>query len=53
MRANKLGVSFPTVREQSATLVLVTHEAALAARAGRLIELKDGRVVADRATAPA
>jgi putative ABC transport system ATP-binding protein len=35
------------VADQGATLVLVTHDPALAARAGRRIELRDGRVVAD------
>jgi putative ABC transport system ATP-binding protein len=32
-------------RERGSTLVLVTHDAALAARAGRSIALRDGRVV--------
>jgi putative ABC transport system ATP-binding protein len=40
---------FGLVGESGATLVLVTHDAALAARAGRRIELSDGRVVADLA----
>jgi putative ABC transport system ATP-binding protein len=31
-------------RERGSTLVLVTHDAALAARAGRAIRLRDGRV---------
>ena len=44
---------FGLVREHHATLVLVSHDAALAARAGRIIELKDGRVVADRCALPA
>ncbi|MCO6509797.1 MAG: ABC transporter ATP-binding protein [Aridibacter famidurans] len=34
-------------REHSITLVLVTHDASLAAKAERRIRLKDGRVVAD------
>ena len=38
-------------RESGATIVLVTHDAALAARAGRIIRLSDGVVVED--TAPA
>ena len=37
---------FATVREDRATLVLVTHDAALAAQADRRIALRDGRVVA-------
>ena len=39
-------------RRHGTTLVLVTHDPALAACAGRVVELRDGRVVADRATAP-
>jgi putative ABC transport system ATP-binding protein len=35
-------------RREGATLVLVTHDAALAAHAERVVELRDGRVVADR-----
>ncbi|HEX3134795.1 MAG TPA: ABC transporter ATP-binding protein [Planctomycetota bacterium] len=38
---------FGLVGESGATLVLVTHDTALAARAGRRIELSDGRIVAD------
>ena len=41
---------FGLVGESGATLVLVTHDLALAARAGRRIELSDGRIVADVAT---
>jgi putative ABC transport system ATP-binding protein len=37
-------------RESGSTIVLVTHEMALAQRAGRIIRLKDGEVVEDRAT---
>lgn len=43
---------FGLVAESGATLVLVTHDLALAGRAGRRIELSDGRLVAD-ITAPA
>ena len=32
-------------RQRGSTLVLVTHDAALAARAGRAIALRDGRLV--------
>ena len=39
-------------RRHGTTLILVTHDPALAAHAGRVVELRDGRVVADRATAP-
>jgi putative ABC transport system ATP-binding protein len=38
-------------RERGATLVLVTHDPELAARAGRVIRLADGRVVSDQAVA--
>ena len=38
-------------RERGTTLVLVTHDAELAARAGRVIRLADGRVVSDQAVA--
>ncbi len=31
-----------------ATLVVITHEPALAARCSRVIELADGRIVSDR-----
>jgi len=38
-------------RRLGITLILVTHDPALAAHAGRVVELRDGRVVADRAIA--
>ena len=34
--------------EAGATLVVITHDAALAERCDRIIELSDGRIVADR-----
>ncbi|WP_371345120.1 MacB family efflux pump subunit [Ancylobacter sp. IITR112] len=34
------------------TVVLVTHDPAVAARASRIIEIDDGRIVGDRRTAP-
>jgi putative ABC transport system ATP-binding protein len=37
-------------RESGSTIVLVTHEMALAERAGRIIRLRDGEVVEDRTT---
>jgi putative ABC transport system ATP-binding protein len=36
-------------RERGATLVLVTHDPALAAHADRVVELRDGRLTTDRA----
>jgi putative ABC transport system ATP-binding protein len=36
-----------TVRQEGLTLVLVTHDAAVAARADRHVVIKDGRLVAD------
>lgn len=37
---------------QGHTIILVTHEAEVAAHAERLIELKDGEIIADRRTTP-
>ena len=39
-------------REQGLTVILVTHEADVAARARRTLRLKDGAVVADDAVKP-
>jgi putative ABC transport system ATP-binding protein len=39
---------FTAVREQGATLLLVTHEEQLAARAGRVLVMRDGRLAGDR-----
>ena len=38
--------------EQMATLILVTHSAEVAAAATRLIEMRDGRILRDRAVTP-
>ncbi len=38
-------------RRHGTTLILVTHDPVLAAHAERIVELRDGRVVADRAAA--
>ena len=39
-------------RERASTLVLVTHDEALARHADRVITLRDGRIVAERRSAP-
>ena len=44
---------FALNRERGSTLLLVTHDAALADRADRVVSLRDGRVVADRRREPA
>lgn len=36
-------------REQGITLVIVTHDSELAGRCGRVIEMKDGQIVSERA----
>lgn len=41
---------FDLHRRRGTTLLLITHDPALAGRCGRTIELKDGRIVADRRT---
>jgi putative ABC transport system ATP-binding protein len=40
-------------REQNMTLVLVTHDPDIAQRASRTIEMKDGRIIADRVSTSA
>jgi putative ABC transport system ATP-binding protein len=42
---------FARHREAGATLFVITHDAGLAARCGRIVELGDGRILADRPTA--
>ncbi|HXU91019.1 MAG TPA: ABC transporter ATP-binding protein [Methylomirabilota bacterium] len=44
---------FALNRERGSTLVLVTHDPALAERADRVVALRDGRVVGDRRREPA
>jgi len=39
-------------REQNMTLVLVTHDLTIAARASRMIRMLDGRIVSDQPTTP-
>jgi len=43
-----LGLLAEVHRDQGMTLVVATHDPGVAARADRLVELRDGRVVADR-----
>ena len=46
-----IGLLFELAAQAGSTLLLVTHNPALAARCGRGLVLADGRIVADRATA--
>jgi putative ABC transport system ATP-binding protein len=43
-----LDLLFARRGETETTLLMITHDAALAARCGRVIEMRDGRIVADR-----
>ncbi|HEY0435713.1 MAG TPA: ATP-binding cassette domain-containing protein [Phenylobacterium sp.] len=49
--AHVAGLMFDLVAETGAALVLVTHDEALAARADRVVRLRDGRVAAQDVTA--
>jgi putative ABC transport system ATP-binding protein len=40
---------FDRRQASGATLIIITHDGSLAARCGRIIEIEDGRIVADRA----
>jgi putative ABC transport system ATP-binding protein len=44
---------FARLAETAATLVLITHDAALAARCDRVIEMKDGHIIRDERRTPA
>ena len=46
-----LDLLFARQRETGATLLVITHDSALAARCGRILEMHDGRIVSDRRTA--
>lgn len=46
--AEVIDLLFDLHRRRGTTLLLITHDPALAARCERIIELKDGRIVADR-----
>jgi putative ABC transport system ATP-binding protein len=43
---------FARLAETGATLVLITHDASLAARCDRVIEMKDGHIIRDATRAP-
>ncbi|HWH17552.1 MAG TPA: ABC transporter ATP-binding protein [Allosphingosinicella sp.] len=46
-----LDLLFARQRETGATLLVITHDPALAARCGRILEMQDGRIVSDRRAA--
>jgi putative ABC transport system ATP-binding protein len=43
-----LDLLFARQKETGATLLVITHDPALAARCGRILEMQDGRIVSDR-----
>jgi putative ABC transport system ATP-binding protein len=45
-----LDLLFERHRQTGATLLVITHDPALAARCGRVLEMQDGRIVRDSAT---
>jgi putative ABC transport system ATP-binding protein len=45
-----LDLLFDRQRDTGATLLVITHDPALAARCGRVLEMQDGRIVRDSAT---
>jgi putative ABC transport system ATP-binding protein len=51
--ATVMDLLFGLNAERGTTLVMVTHDAGIAARCGRCIRLSEGRVVPDAASAPA
>jgi putative ABC transport system ATP-binding protein len=46
-----LDMLFARQRTSGATLLMITHDASLAERCGRVLEMRDGRIVVDRAGA--
>ncbi len=49
--AHLAGLLFSLNREQGTTLILVTHNAELAAKTGRIIQLRGGKIIADNPAA--
>lgn len=47
--ATIMDLLFTRQQASGATLVMITHDAALAARASRIVEMRDGLIIADRA----
>jgi putative ABC transport system ATP-binding protein len=47
-----IALLFDLARRQGTTLILITHDNALAERCDRIVRLTDGLIVEDRATAP-
>jgi putative ABC transport system ATP-binding protein len=46
-----LDLLFARQKDTGATLLVITHDPALAARCGRILEMQDGRIVSDRRSA--
>ena len=44
-----IDILFERQRASGATLIIITHDGSLAARCGRIVEVRDGLIVADRA----
>ena len=42
-----MGIFEELVRQQAITVIVVTHEASIAAHADRLIRMRDGRIIED------
>jgi putative ABC transport system ATP-binding protein len=47
--ASIIDILFARKAQADATLVIITHDPLLAARCGRILEMQDGRIVADSA----
>jgi len=51
--ASIINLLFDRQRASGATLVIITHDPALAARCDRVVEMRDGRIISDSATVAA